>query len=385
MMPFFALPALASTLRIVSPDERIAATLDLSEGKPSLSVAFQGRTLLAPGALGIDFADSGPLASGLRVTGVRESQRDSTWKSLTGKTSRVRDHYREATVALQEEKAPRRRLEIVVRAYDDGVAFRYRIPKQAGWTDLAVREELTEFRPTGNPKAYALVLPNERTPYEEPYQTAPLRDLKEGALIGLPLMLSYVDGTALAFTEADLTDYPGIYLRPTGGVLKGHLSPRLDDSGLAVRGKLPKATPWRVLMVSDAPGKLIESNLVLNLNPPSVLKDTSWIRPGKTAFPWWNGYNTGDTGIAPAQTTEYHKWCIDFCAKHGIPYHSIDGLDNVAWYGGPIMPYGGGPITAGLPGLDVPEVLRYAKSKGVRIRVWMSSAAAKAQMATAYP
>lgn len=380
MTPLLAF--LAVPFDVASPNGLVIARFALdAAGRPTLAVDYRGKPMLAPGRMGLDLASGGPLNAGLYLVGTDRQTKDETWRAVAGKSSLVRDHYRQTTFRLIERGESPRRLEVVVRAYDDGVAFRYVVQKQPNLTDFYVREELTEFRLVGKPKATALVLPNERTPYEELYQTGPL---KNGSLIGFPLLLQYPSGTAIALTEADLMDYPGLYLRPQGGVLKGHLSPRLDDSGLAVKAELPHATPWRVVMVGD-PKRLLESNLVLNLNPPSMLKDTSWIKPGKTTFPWWNGYNTGKTGIRPAQTTEYHKWCIDFCAKHKIPYHSLDGLDNVAWYGGPIVPYAGAEITKGLPGLDVPEVLRYAKSKGVRIRVWMSSAAAKAQMAKAYP
>ena len=382
MTPLLALLA-NPTFAVASPDGALVARLALDGGRPTLAVAYRGRPLLAPGRLGLDLASTGPLDAGLRVTGVEVRQADETYALTTGKSGRARDHYREETVHLEESGGARRRFDVVVRAYDDGIAFRYRVPRQPALTDFFVRAELTEFRPVGAPNATALVLPNTNTPYEEIYRTGSLGSL-EGSLIGFPLMLQWPKGPALALTEADLTDYPGLYVTPMGGALKGSLSPRLDNSGLAVKAMLPHDTPWRVAMIGD-PKSLLESNLVLNLNPPSVLKDTSWIKTGKTLFPWWNGYDTGNTGIRGAQTTEYHKWCIDFAASHGIPYHSIDGLDNVAWYGGTIQPYDGGPITKGLPGLDLPEIVRYARTKGVKIRLWMSSAAARAQMAVAYP
>ena len=132
---------------------------------------------------------------------------------------------------------------------------------------------------------------------------------------------------------------------------------------MAVRAKLPHASPWRVVMVADAPGRLIESDLVLNLNKPCALADTSWIKPGKTTFPWWNGFALDGVDFEPGLNTATAKHYIDFCAANGIEYHSLDGIANLAWYGGPIRPYEGAPITAGRPGLDLPEVLAYAKAK----------------------
>ncbi len=379
MTPLIAFLA-AAPLKLASPDGLLAAALTLDGGVPRLAVAYRGRPVLNPGRLGLDLAEGGSLRS-LALVATRRASADRTYPLVSGKSSVARDRYRQLTLAFREGAGLHRRLEVVVRAYDEGVAFRYRVPAQAGLGRHDVREELTEFRPVGDPKATALVLPNERTPYEEPYQTGPFRD---GTLIGFPLLLRRPDGIGVAFTEADLTDFPGLYLRSDKGSLKARLSPRLDGSGLAAKKAGPFQTPWRVVMVGD-PKRLLESNLVLNLNPPSVLKDVSWIEPGKTTFPWWNGYDTGATGIKPAQTTAYHKWCVDFCARHGFPYHSIDGLDNRAWYGGRIVPYDGGPLTKGLPGLDLEEIVRYARAKGVRIRLWMASAAAKAQMAVAYP
>ncbi|MGV3613801.1 MAG: glycoside hydrolase family 97 protein [Fimbriimonas sp.] len=380
MFMFAAVPAGSE---VVSPDGRLRANLAVESRSASLSLSVTGQPMLTVGRLGLDLRESGPLEGGLRLKSVRQRRVDTTWKALAGKTSRVRDHFREATFSLEEAEGRQRRMEIVVRAYDDGFAFRYRLPKQRGIADASVREELTEFRPVGDPKVTALVLPNTNTPYEEPYQQGTLASLKD-KLIGMPTLFQGPAGRTFAITEAHLSNYPGMYLVPKGDVVTSRLSPRLDGSGIAVRAGDRLETPWRVVLVGD-PNRIVESNLVLNLNPPSVLKDTSWIRPGKTLFPWWNGYDTGKTGIKPAQTTEYHKWCIDFCAANKIPYHSLDGLDNIAWYGGTIVPYTGGAITKGLPGLDFEEVVRYAKSKGVRIRLWMNSQAAKAQMRVAYP
>ncbi len=140
-------------------------------------------------------------------------------------------------------------------------------------------------------------------------------------------------------------------------------------------------------MVADTIERLVDSDLVLNLNAPCALADTSWIRPGKTMFPWWNGFyeEEGKVAFEMGLNTETAKYYIDFCAEAGIPYHSLDGKGNTAWYGGPIVPYGGADITRGIDGLDLKEVLRYAATKGVRIRLWMNWKAAEAHMDRAFP
>src|SRR5690606_34658943 len=134
--------------------------------------------------------------------------------------------------------------------------------------------------------------------------------------------------------------------------------------------KAPFATPWRVLMIANNLGTLLESNIVFNLNEPCAIADTSWIKPGPTLFPWWNGYVLEDVDFEPGVNTATMKHYIDFAAKHNIPYHSLDGLD-IAWYGGPIHPNGPTDVTTGAPSIDIPEILRYAKEKNVRLRLWM--------------
>ncbi len=348
-----------------------------------MTVSFENSPILSIRRMGLQM-ETGPLNSGFGVKSVTRRSVDEQYSSITGKASVVRNRFNEATFLLQEKEGSHRKIELIVRVYDDGLAYRYLVPKQTSLASFNVKEESTEFIPSGNPDAFTLPLHSFHTPYEEYYQYSKLAAIKDGTIVGFPLLLQYPK-VSMAFTEADLTDYAGLYFLPTKGALVGHLSPRPDGSGLAVKSSLPHRTPWRVVMLGRRPERLIESNIVANLNPPCAIKDTSWIHPGKTTFPWWNGYNVGVQTFTGGLNTATHEWYIDFCAKNRIPYHSLDGIDNIAWYGGPIVPYEGADITKSLPGLDLPEVLRYAKKKGVGIRLWMNSAAAKAQMERAFP
>ena len=151
------------------------------------------------------------------------------------------------------------------------------------------------------------------------------------------------------------------------------LSPLPSQNDVKVKATAPHNSPWRVIMIADNAAKLIESNLVLNLNPPCAIKDTSWIKPGKVAFLWWNGYLVGDNARRGGVNTATFKHYIDGAAEFHFPYSSIDGLD-IAWYGGKIPGYGENDITVPVKQLDMPAVLAYAKSKGVRIRLWVASA-----------
>jgi alpha-glucosidase len=235
---------------------------------------------------------------------------------------------------------------------------------------------------------YALPLNSFTTSYEVRYQKRPMADIPGNWLLGLPLLLECPTGSWAAITEANLTDYAGMYLARPGGkgaVLMSRLSPLPHEPKVAVKAALPHVSPWRVILLGANLGRLIESDLILNLNEPCALADTSWIQAGKTTFPWWNGYYLDHVPFKAGLNTATMKYYIDFCAEAGISYHSLDGLGNTAWYGGPIVPYRGADITRALPGLDLPEVIRYTQQKKVRLRLWMHWQAARKHMDRAFP
>jgi alpha-glucosidase len=386
-MPSAQRPARPVTVR--SPDGQIRVTFRLraapgGQTVPSYRVTYRGTLLVGDSDLGLDFAETGPFGNGLRIVGVTHAAHDERVRGILGKTTEARDHYREAVVALAERAPPHRRIELVLRAYADGVALRYRIPAQPALAAFTITEERTQVALDGSSRAYALTLPAFTSSYEGYYTAAPLHEIAPDTLIALPLLLRHPGGAWVAVTEAALTDYAGMYLsraRHAPGVLVSRLSPWPGQPEVKVRATAPHASPWRVLMVGDDPGRLIESNLVYLLNAPSALADTSWIRPGKTAFPWWNDYVVPDTSFAGGLNTRTMKYYIDFCAANGIEYHTLDGFRDVAWYGGPIIPNGQAQdITTALAEIDLPEVLRYAREKGVRLRLWMHWEPLRAQL-----
>jgi alpha-glucosidase len=390
-LPLLAADEAPAPLAVESPDGGLRATFRLNaEGRPAFDVTYRG-TAVAGGTLGLEFAGSRPLGAGLRVAGVRRASRDETYAIAVGKASSARDHHNELFVSLEETSPPGRRLDVAFRAFDDGVAFRYRIPEQKSVGEFVLIDEQTRLTFPGAPKARALPLNSYTTSYENYYQTLPVTEIGPKMLLGLPLLLERPRaGTTpvwLAVTEADLTDYAGMYFAGDDrepGALVSKLSPlpgRAD--GAKVMGKAPHASPWRVLMVADDPGRLIESNIIFNLNDPPAFKDTSWIRPGKTTFPWWNGYILDGVDFKPGVNTATMKYYIDFCAEQGIPYHTLDGLD-IAWYGGPIIPSGPTDVTKAAPSIDLPELLRYAKQKGVCLRLWMHWKALRPQIDEAF-
>lgn len=336
--------------------------------------------------LGVELSGGEVLGGTCEVAGVETRPVRDEYTQVPGKRRRVVGLANEVTVRLREKVKPNRRWEVVLRAYDDGVAFRYRFPAQEGWAELVIAGERTEFAVAAKARAYALPVNGFTTPYETRYQVKPAGELPRDWLLGLPLLLECPGGVWAAVTEANVNEYAGLYLAPAGsGLLAARLSPLPKDPKVAVRAPLPHASPWRAVLVGARVGGLVESDLVLNLSDPCAIKDTSWIKTGKTTFPWWNGYYEDKVPFKPGLNTATMKYYIDFCAEAGIPYHTLDGVADTAWYGGPIVPYKGADPTKALPDIDLPEVLRHARANGVRLRLWMNWQAARDHMERAFP
>ncbi|MGH9846038.1 MAG: glycoside hydrolase family 97 N-terminal domain-containing protein, partial [Blastocatellia bacterium] len=356
------------TVALLSPDGKLRVEFSprsagARNGAPFYSVWRRGKRLIEPSGLGLDLAETGPLRANLCLRTVSRNSHDETYRVSVGKSSAARDHYREAVISLEEgleeQPEPRRRIELVFRAYNDGIAFRYRIPRQPALARFTIAEEHSQFSLPPDSRAYALPLDSFTTSYEKYYRVIPLKEIAAESLIGLPLLAQHPGGTWIAVTEAGLTDYAGMYLSKSSqlpGVLVSRLSPWPGQPEVKVKASAPHASPWRVLLIGDRPATLIESNLVLNLNEACAIADTSWIKPGKTAFPWWNDYVVKDADFAGGLNTRTMKYYIDFCAEYGIEYHSLDGFQNRAWYGGPISPVGKTDITTAVPEIDLPEV-----------------------------
>jgi alpha-glucosidase len=390
-------PLVQKEVSVASPDGNLRIEFHLRDTSDENAVAtyrvfFRDQLLVDDSRLGLEFADSGVFSSGLRIANVVRRDHDSKYQLVLGKSREVRDHYQEAAILLEEAEEPGRRLELVFRAYDDGVAFRYRIPRQSTWGTFTIRDERTEVSVPGDSQAYALPLPSFTTSQEAYYRVGPLAKIDPDQLIGLPLLLQHPTGAWLALTEANLTDYAGLYVSrkseeqensDKASTLISRLSPWPTEPEVKVKGIAPHLSPWRVLMIAEAPGTLIESNLILNLNEPNRIDDPSWIRPGKISFLWWNGYVVEGEDFEGGLNTATLKHYIDFCAEFGIEYCSLDGFRD-AWYGGPIRPDGPVDITTAVPEIDLPEVLRYAKEKGVRMRAWMHWQALKPQIDEAF-
>ncbi len=381
----------ADSHSVESPDGRLQVVFRLDErGRPLCDLSYR-HAPIASVEFGLKFLEGGPVQENLRVIEIRAASHDETYAVPVGKASRARDRHEELVVSLEETAPPGRRFDVVIRAFDDGVAFRYVLKKAGEQVDFALVEELTRFEFPADATAHYLPLAGFTTSYEGFYETRAASEIKHDQLIALPMLLQLRGGDLpawVAITEANLHDYAGMYLSPVAdspGAFGARLSPLPGrDDGAAVLAAAPHASPWRVLMIGDDPGRLLESQLVRHLNDPSRIADPSWIKTGKTMFPWWNGYVLEGVDFKPGLNTATYKHYVDFCAEHGIEFHSFDGADT-AWYGGPIVPDGPTNITQAVPEIDLPEVLAYARQKGVGIRLWMHWQALKPQIDEAFP
>ncbi|WP_381521954.1 glycoside hydrolase family 97 protein [Spirosoma soli] len=361
-------------VRITSPNGRIVFSFDLTKTAPTYRVTYDKQTLIDDSPLSLLFRNDSAFGANLTLGKPKLRTVDETYDLVVGKVKTARNHCREAVIPLINKKGSKRQLNLTVRVFDDGVAFRYEFPKQANWTSYTLMEENTTFRLTQHPVARALFLPNFISSHEGEYTTILLDSIKNDTLMDVPALFEFPGKVYLAITEAALVDYAGMYLTKKKGLLTSQLSPLPGQNGTKVKAVLPHQTPWRVLLISDRAGALIESNIITSLNEPCKLTDLSWLKPGKTTFPWWNGNITPDTTFQPGHNFETAKYYIDFCADNHIEYHSVVEYGGHEWYVSDGVNYVPGPnadVTKPLPGLNMQQICDYGRQRGVGIRAWV--------------
>lgn len=386
-----------TTAAVQSPDHRlrlqfaVLAHGDSGGGQLVYSLFVNGKPLLENSGLSLSLAGGPPLGEQVRIAGATPGSGVDDYDEIAGKTSHVHDAWNSVTVSVTEPDAPRRSMTVEARAYNGAVAFRYVIPGGADHESFRLQDEHTEFNFDKDATVWALELPDFRSAYESEYVRLHISSLgAEGGepaqtLIGLPL-LTWSPGVGwAAITEADLQGSAVMYLtnnreprqRGEGRYrMESVLAPRFTDvpsyPTTAVVGSLPYTSPWRVVQVEDQPAALIDSNIIDDLNSPSAVQDTSWIHAGKSAWDWWSG-SIGADG-KPAFTTATMKYYVDFAAQSGFPYMLIDA----GWSSRYDILHMNGRV-------DVPEVAKYAASKGVKVWVWTNFMPTAEQMEQAFP
>ena len=382
----FAANVSAQNVKIDSPDGRIRFTLSCDNGQPAYSLTFNQQTLIDRSALGFEF-DNGMFGSGIKIGKITRRVLSEEYDLPVGKTSHVISHSQEAVIPLIEKTAPHRTVNLVIRVFDDAAAFRWEFPEQGKDSTLTIRAEQDEIRIAGNPRVLALYTHGFINSHEGLYTRTAYDSLQESTLIDMPTLFEYPDGIFMGITEANILGYPGMYLVKENGRLISRLSPHLDNPQIVLQSSFPCRSPWRVFMIGDRIGTLIESNILTNLCDPCKIDDVSWLKPGKTDWPWWNGNITPDTTFYPGHNFATIKYYIDFCADNGITYHSLCDFAGQPWYRNDAYDFFPGPgadVTKPEYGLNMPAICEYARSRGVDIRLWVHWEALNRKMDEAF-
>lgn len=397
----FSLAAPAQTLH--SPGHKLTLRFALSPaGEPTYQLHFGRRPVVKSSKLGILLRDKPGLAQGFRVVQIDSSRHDDTWTPVWGEVKQIRNHYQELAVTLQQATTDNRRLVLCFRLYDDGLGFRYEFPAQPNLTYFTVEDEKTEFNLAGNHKTFWIRGDYDTNEYA--YATTRLSEVNPANApaapeigtqvpfapnaVQTPLMLKSDDGLYINIHEAALVNYPAMQLlvNPQTFGLTSQLVP--DAYGAKAYLQAPEHTPWRTVVVSDHAPDVLASKLILNLNEPTSLTTTDWIKPQKFVGIWWemhvnkSSWNYADTSNIKLADTDWQKLrpngrhgattantkrYIDFAAKNGFQSVLVEGW-NVGWedWAGNwkeevfdfVTPY---------PDFDVAELQRYAASKSVQL------------------
>jgi len=329
------------------------------EGCSCWSVEYAGRPVLLDSRLGL-ILDSGPLTSDFQVLSIRRRKHAlSWWHPVCGEWDRIPEAYNEMDVVLQQKGQGGKKLILTFRAYDQGVAVRYTVPKQPGLVRVRVMEERSEFRLGGDFPAWVTYYAQGK------YEKVPISRIRPGC--ERPLVIEAAPDLYIVLGEAHTVDYPRMKLALADA--RTHtLRSRLDGPA---DWPAPLTSPWRVVMAAPSPGKLLENNfLFLNLNPPCALGDTLWIRPGKVIR-------------EVTLSTEGGKACVDFAVKHGLQYVEYDA----GWYGPQWDPRADARTVktdSGRP-LNLKEVIHYANQRGIGIILYVNHLALERQLEQILP
>ena len=378
---------------------KIDFTLD-GNGTPFYQVYYSGKPVILPSRLGFKLNVDSVFDRSFRLVGTDRKTFDQTWQTVWGETKDVRNHYVELTVHLQSVKLPGLLLNIVFRVFEDGVGFRYEFPLQAQLKYFIVLDELTQFNLTGDHKTFWI--PGDFDTNEYLYTTSKISEIDNRKMVEnstdiavrvapdrfavqTPLMMKTNEGLYLNIHEAALIHYPAMQLHVDAAHLSLVSSLVPDAYGNKAYLHAPFHTPWRTIIVSDQAAEILSSKIILNLNEPSAVENTSWIKPMKFCGVWWEmqtGKSTWsysdypdsldkDGNLIPngrhGATTANVKRYIDFAAANNIQGVLVEGwnLGWESWFGNwkeQVFDF-----TKPYPDFDVKELTGYAASKKVNL------------------
>ena len=388
---------------VTSPNGEMKLTFTLRDSKPYYSVSFRGKPVIKPSRLGYELHNAESLLEGFTQTGEKTSTFDETWTPVWGENKTIRNHYKELLVGLIQEKTGRV-MNLRFRVYDEGVGLRYEFPQEGSKLNyFVVKEECTEFALTGDHIAWWI--PGDYDTQEYEYSRSRLSEIRplfkkkvtdnasqtsfSETGVQTSLQLKTDDGLYINLHEAALVNYPAMHLNldDKNMVFRSWLTP--DAQGIKGYLQTPCQSPWRTIMITDDARKVLSSHLILNLNEPCKIKDTSWIHPTKYVGVWWEmisgkgdwaytsqfpSVKLGLTDYAKAKPSGRHsannenvRRYIDFAAQHGFNGVLVEGW-NIGWedWFGNSKEYVFDFQTP-YPDFDIKSLNEYAHSKGVKL------------------
>ena len=371
----------AGNVKVTSPDGAVTVTVGVKNQQPFYMVNYEGKAVVAPSHLGY-LLNNGELGAKTKMGKVARSQKDEIWNQPWGENDITHNHYNELMVNFREQSG--QPMQVVFRVYNDGFGFRYILPDYNKGKEFQIMDELTEMTLAHDAKAWSI--PTNHTEYFEGIYKAGMLSQKD--TVCTPLTIEYEKDLYLAIHEAALEDYASINLTPRsadGGAVRLLTALTPWRSGVKVYAKGLLKSPWRTMIISKTAGGLLTSNLMLNLNEPSQIKDTSWIEPGRYIGIWWSIHkkqNTWEMGPTHGATTENVKRYMDFAARHGFSGVLAEGW-NPGWGQGEKISY-----LESYPDFDMHEVTRYGLQKGVRFightETWGNASLLESQMEQAF-
>ena len=355
----------AATATASSPDGSISVKVDSdNDGRIRYSVTRKGNVLIAPSWLGFLLTDSEAMVRGFAIDGTETAKGDETWQQPWGERTNVRNQYNELLVRLKQPSGMGRMMNVRFRLFNNGIGFRYEIPKQPTITTMKIAEEITQFNLVSPGTAWWATA-QEWNREEYLYNKTPLNAVSAAQT---PFTVKLHDGTHLSFHEAALVDYSGMWIKRIEGTqFRALLSP--SATGPKVVRSTPFSTPWRTIRITDSAPALYDNDLELNLNEPNKLGDVSWVKPMRYIGIWWGMHldkYSWAQGPKHGATTARAKAYIDFAAKHGFGGVLIEGW-NKGWDGNWFGHGDEFSFTESTPDFDLKAVSDYGRSKGVAL------------------
>lgn len=367
---FCSFQSLAKTVSVTSPDGSIKVEVNDQGNSAHYRVMKGNEEVVANSQLGLVFAKLPEFVDGFKIKSHKTSNANTVWQQPWGERKQVVDHHNEllVTFSFQGEKSAVNRskheFSVRFRVFNDGIGFRYELPKLGDVDQVTIVDEQTEFRL--NPESTSWWIPARGwNRYEFIYKKTPIKELDR---VETPFTARLPSGTHISIHEAALVDYAAFSLdQRRDGVLKTDLYPWYD--GTKVRAKLPMKSSWRTIQIGNKAVDLVNSSLILNLNEPNQLGDVSWVKPGKYIGIWWAMHlaeKTWGSGEKHGATTVETKRYIDFAARYGFDGVLVEGW-NIGWDGDWFFNGDLFSFTQNYPDFDIKELAKYAKSKGVKL------------------